>query len=135
MYMYIAFLTVLFKTWISWVGVSSCLLTGVNAPSKNAIFACYPWKLLMMCAILNIIATVWCCLHYFLRMGEDIIKKFTSVSSLTIYISIRTLFSILFDPSSGTEKAVLSISFEVGGYLNKHLLENVCKTISLLSAH
>ena len=135
MYMYIALLTVLFKTWISWVGVSSCLLTGVNAPSKNSIFACYPWKLLMMCAILNIIATVWCCLHYFLRMGKDIIKKFTSVSSLTIYISIRKLFSILFDPSSGTDKAVLSIRFEVGGYLNKHLLENVCKTISLLSAH
>ena len=72
---------------------------------------------------------------FFLRMGKDIIKKLTSVSSLTIYISIRKLFSILFDPSSGTEKAVLSISFEVGGYLNKHLLENVCKTISLLSAH
>ena len=72
---------------------------------------------------------------FFLRMGKDIIKKFTSVSSLTIYISIRKLFSILFDPSSGTDKAVLSIRFEVGGYLNKHLLENVCKTISLLSAH
>ena len=135
MYMYIALLTVLFKTWISWVGVSSCLLTGVNAPSKNAIFACYPWKLLMMCAILNIIATVGCCLHYFLRMGKDIVKKFTSVSSLTIYISIRKLFSILLYPSSGTDKAVLSIRFEVGGFLNKHLLENVCKTISLLSAH
>ena len=135
MYMYIGLLTVLFKTWISWVGVSSCLLTGVNAPSKNAIFACYPWKLLMMCAILNIIATVWCCLHYVLGMGKDIIEKFTSVSSLTIYTSVCKLFSILFDPSSGTEKAVLSIRFEVGGYLNKHLLENVCKTISLLSAH
>ena len=134
MYMYIGLLTVLFKTWISWVGVSSCLQTGVNAPSKNAIFACYPWKLLMMCAILNIIATVWCSLHHLLRMGKDI-KKFTSVSSLTIYISIRKLFSILFDPSSGTDKAELSIRFEVGGYLNKHLLENVCKTISLLSAH
>ena len=134
MYMYIALLTVLFKTWISWVGVSSCLQTGVNAPSKNAIFACYPWKLLMMCAILNIIATVWCSLHHFLRMGKDI-NKFTSVSSLTIYISIRKLFSILPYPSSGTEKEVLSIRFEVGGNLNKHLLENVCKTISLLSAH
>ena len=68
-------------------------------------------------------------------MGKDIVKKFTSVSSLTIYISIRKLFSILLYPSSGTDKAVLSIRFEVGGYLNKHLLENVCKTISLLSAH
>ena len=70
---------------------------------------------------------------FFLRMGKDIIKKFTSVSSLTIYISILKLFAILF--VTLPEKAVLSIRFEVGGYLNKHLLENVCKTISLLSAH
>ena len=44
-------------------------------------------------------------------MGKDI-KKFTSVSSLTIYISIRKLFSILPYPSSGTEKEVLSISLK-----------------------
>ena len=132
MYMYIALLTVLFKTWISWVEVSS---NRSECPLKKCNFCLLPLKATNDVCNFKYNCNWWCRLHYFLRMGKDIIKKFTSVSSLTIYISICKLFSILLYPSSGTDKAVLSIRFEVGGYLNKHLLENVCKTISLLSAH